>query len=49
MIDIDDISKMRLVALAHPCRLAAETLHPQFARFVRHSFSVILTVNTGYE
>jgi len=36
------------IALTHHCRLAAETLHPHF-RTVDRSFSVVLTVNSGYE
>ena len=36
------------VALAHHCRLAAETLHPRFRRKVG-LFSIVLTVNSGYE
>lgn len=35
-------------ALAHPCLLADETLHPRFRRLCRFG-SIILTVNTGYE
>jgi hypothetical protein len=37
------------VALRHHCRLALETLHPRFSRIDLAGFSVILTVNTGYE
>lgn len=36
-------------ALRHHCRLALETMHPRFAQFDRAGFTVILTVNTGYE
>jgi hypothetical protein len=36
------------VALAHHCRLGTETLHPRFAR-IEGAFSVVLTVNSGYE
>jgi hypothetical protein len=37
-------------ALDYHCRLATETIHPRFAR-VRSGglFSVLLTVNSGYE
>ncbi len=35
-------------ALAHHCRLGTETLHPRFGRRAG-GFSVILTVNSGYE
>lgn len=37
------------LALAHHCRLGLETLHPRFARIDPAGFSVILTVNSGYE
>lgn len=38
------------VALAHPCRLAGETVHPRFAHRQRRSpWSLVLTVNYGYE
>jgi hypothetical protein len=37
-------------ALDHHCRLATETMHPRFARWVRNGlFSVVLTINSGYE
>ncbi len=36
------------VALRYHCRLGTETLHPRFGR--RDGlFTVLLTVNTGYE
>ncbi len=35
-------------ALENHCRLAIETLHPRF-HWVSEGFSVILTVNSGYE
>jgi hypothetical protein len=38
------------VALRHHCRLSVETMHPRFASLDRTgSFSVVLTVNSGYE
>ena len=37
------------VALTHPCRLAGETVHRRFARRYRDRWSLVLTVNTGYE
>ena len=37
------------IALRHHCRLSIETLHPRFARVDRAGFSVVLTVNSGYE
>lgn len=36
------------VALAHPCRLAAETIHLRFGS-VFPMWTVVLTVNSGYE
>jgi hypothetical protein len=37
-------------ALTYHCRLAVETTHPRFRRFVRGGlYSVVLTVNSGYE
>lgn len=39
----------QLVALAHPCRIGAETAHPRF-RFLRpDGLSIVLTINSGYE
>ena len=35
-------------AIENHCRLAVETMHPRF-HSVRRGFSVILTVNSGYE
>lgn len=37
------------IALAHHCRLSVETIHPRFGRIDPAGFSVILTVNSGYE
>lgn len=36
-------------AILHHCRLAGETMHPRFARVVASDYSVIVTVNSGYE
>jgi hypothetical protein len=36
-------------ALRHHCRLSTETTHPRFATIDPAGFSVILTVNSGYE
>lgn len=36
------------VALKHHCRLACEAIHPRFMKNFR-LFSVVLTVNSGYE
>ena len=35
-------------ALAYPCFLAAETLHPRFTHGIAGA-SLILTINAGYE
>lgn len=35
-------------AIARPCRLAIETMHPRY-RFKDGRFGVVLTVNSGYE
>lgn len=37
------------VALRHHCRLSVETMHPRFAVLDPAGYSVILTVNSGYE
>lgn len=37
------------IALEHHCRLACETTHPRFARMSGLGYSVIVTVNSGYE
>lgn len=37
------------IALRHHCRLSVETMHPRFAVLDPAGFSVILTVNSGYE
>lgn len=36
-------------ALANHCRLGVETAHPRFARVDPLGFSIVLTVNSGYE
>lgn len=36
------------IALAHPCYLAGETIHPRF-RSQTGAWSLVLTINTGYE
>lgn len=35
-------------ALIAPCRLGVETVHPRFA-YTGATFSIVLTVNSGYE
>jgi hypothetical protein len=38
------------IALAQHCRLACETMHPQFGyRLRKRGVSIVLTVNSGYE
>lgn len=37
------------LALQHHCRLSIETIHPRFGRIDPAGYSVILTVNSGYE
>lgn len=36
-------------ALRNHCRLSVETLHPRFGIIDPAGFSVIVTVNSGYE
>lgn len=43
------LEQQRALALQHHCRLAAETAHPRFAWADPRGFTVILTVNSGYE
>jgi hypothetical protein len=37
------------VAIENHCRLSVETMHPRFRRVSPLGFSVIVTVNSGYE
>lgn len=37
------------IALTHHCRLAFETATPKFCYIVGRRYSVVLTVNSGYE
>lgn len=44
------MSKQSEIAIQHHCRLSIETIHPRFGVVdKRGAFSVILTVNSGYE
>lgn len=43
------IRAARRVALVNHCRLAGETVNPNFRRILPIGVSVILTVNSGYE
>ncbi|WP_158087255.1 hypothetical protein [Mycobacterium aquaticum] len=37
-------------ALQHHCRLSIETMHPRFGKLDKAGgFSIVLTVNSGYE
>ena len=38
----------QIIALAEPCYLAVETIHPRY-RAGQGAWSLVLTVNTGYE
>lgn len=40
---------MAETALTHHCRLGVETAHPRFAAVDPAGFSVVMTVNSGYE
>lgn len=42
------VNDRQRTALRHHCRLAGETVHPRFAS-VELAYSVVLTVNSGYE
>ena len=42
------MNKHQQTALEHFCRLAVETIHPQF-RIIHSPHSIVLTVNAGYE
>ncbi|HYT08967.1 MAG TPA: hypothetical protein VEL77_15085 [Rugosimonospora sp.] len=42
------MNRHQKIALENHCRLAVECLHPRF-HWIRSGFSVILTVNSGYE
>jgi hypothetical protein len=36
------------IALAHPCLLGGQTIHPMFSSR-SGAWSLVLTINTGYE
>lgn len=42
------LSEQQRIALAHPCLLPEETVHPRF-RLLTRSGSIILTINSGFE
>jgi hypothetical protein len=41
-------STAQRIALAHPCYLAGECVHPRFGNR-SGAWSLVLTINTGYE
>ena len=43
------MNRYQSVALAKHCRLAGECVRPEFASRVGPFWSVVLTVNSGYE
>ena len=43
------MTNAQYIALARPCRLAIETLHPRLRELHPGGFVVVLSVNTGYE
>lgn len=43
------MNRHQKTALDHHCRLSIETMHPRFARLLANGFSVVLTLNSGYE
>lgn len=42
------MTRQQKIALDHHCRLAREAVHPRFAT-AGPLFSIVLTVNSGYE
>lgn len=43
------MNRHQTTAIDRHCRLAVETMSPQFARMLPGGLSVVLTVNSGYE
>lgn len=43
------LSRQAETAIRYHCRLSIETMHPRFAIIDPAGFSVVLTVNSGYE
>lgn len=37
------------VAIRYPCLLAGETAHPRYGHRLGAGFSLVLTINRGYE
>jgi hypothetical protein len=42
------VNRHQRIARARHCRLASETIHPDFA-YAKGLHSIVLTVNSGYE
>lgn len=45
---VNKFTPWQQVAFDNPCRLAVETVHPQFCRLLGQ-ISLVLTINSGYE
>jgi hypothetical protein len=43
------VTPAQLVALSHPCLLGGETAHPRYGWRLVDGFTLVLTVNRGYE
>lgn len=43
------MTEKQLVAITNPCVEAEECAHPKYKSYVRPRWSVILTVNSGFE
>jgi hypothetical protein len=43
------MNRAQRTALTYHCRLATETMHPRFRRLIPGDYTVVLTVNSGYE
>lgn len=43
------MTEWQKVAIEKHCRLAGETIRPEFARLLPSGISLVLTVNSGYE
>jgi hypothetical protein len=45
----DVVTPAQSIALNNPCFLGGETMHPRFRSRINASYSLVLTVNAGYE
>lgn len=43
------MNRHQQIALENHCRLACETVNPLFSYVVLNAYSVVLSVNSGYE